>query len=116
MLGIAGVLVSLAGQRWIGSTTFPKEPPPKVKLTYGIFVMGGTLATRTIKMCPFGGTDPQDRGLPARRHGRQGGLGGLLAGVVVFVGAFVVWGWAVHPRHCVTPPPAGDRFFALIWR
>ena len=24
--------------------------------------MGSTLATSTIKMCPFGGTDPQDRG------------------------------------------------------
>ena len=111
MLGIAGVLVSLAGQRWIGSTTFPKEPPPKVKLTYGIFVMGGTLATRTIKMCPFGGTDPQDRVLPARRQGRQGGLGGL-AGVVVFAGCFL-FGPGLSTPGLQPPPPVGGQVFCF---
>ena len=61
-------------------------------------------------MSPAGGNDPQDRGLPARRHGRQGGLGGLGAGVVVFAGVFIVWARAVHPRPSATPASGGQVF------
>ena len=45
-----------------------------------------------------------------RRHGRQGGLGGLLAGVVVFAGVFIVWARAGHPRPSATPASGGQVF------
>jgi hypothetical protein len=64
-------------------------------------------------MCPAGGANPPGGGLPARRHGRQAGLSGLLAGVVVFSGSFIVWARAALLRHFVTPPPAEDRVFVF---
>ena len=63
-------------------------------------------------MCPFGGTDPQDRGLPARRHGRQGGLGGI-GWCSCVCGIFFVWARAAHPRPSATPASRGTGFLFL---
>ena len=63
----------------------------------GIVVIGGILATRAIKMCPAGGTDPQDRG----RTGRSSWCSCVC-------GMFFVWARAVHLRPLGTSASGGQ--------